>query len=95
MILLRLAMDWIQLLTAAQTFMVEELSASPRTLTPRWGARAPWPAGDDALLIADFLFLAEYDPDSFAGSSFRRGAETSTRGRVRSPDVSFPATAPI
>jgi hypothetical protein len=61
-------MDWIQLLTAAQTFMVEELSASPRTLTPRRGARAPSRAGDDALVIADFLFLAEYDPDPFAGS---------------------------
>jgi outer membrane protein TolC len=46
---------------------------------------------DVALAIANFLFLRKPSPDAPVRSSFRRGAETSTRGRVRSPALCIAA----
>jgi hypothetical protein len=55
-------------------------------MSTRWGAHAPSRAGHGALAIANFIPVDKSPQLSFRSkSSFRRGAETSTRGRVRSP----------
>ncbi len=53
-------------------------------------ARAPR-AGDGALAIANFFFLRKPSIHASVKSSFRRGPETSTRGRVRSPALCLAA----
>src|ERR1700720_1286999 len=45
-----------------------------------WGAHAPSRAGDDALVIAHFFPPRGSTVLPYVPSSFRRGAETSTRG---------------
>src|SRR5204863_1870613 len=55
-------------------------------------ARAPSRAGDDAIVIANFPFSVQLGTRKKTRTFsrfrrlFRRGAETSTRGRVRSPE---------
>ena len=67
---------------------VRFMKITQNVITMSWGAHAPSRAGDGALAIANFL--GEMASRDCSGQKLcREGAAKSTRGRVRSPELSL------